>query len=325
MVEKNFYYWSPTVHWRIEGETLIINSHKFQGKVTELFPKLYYVFQKGIDLQSLPQLFADFNPKLIRMFVRDLVTYRIVIKDLNTPKEIFYLQKNIYGSQYEEEYFLFGDNVEKYRKEQLLRFDTIQNRETIELPSPKRLPDYIINRKSTRNFNTTKPITKVELSNILSIYKQHNRDEIKYLYPSAGGVYPINIYLYIKENRVEGMGRGLYFYNPATHSIHLINHTNPIQKDSQFFTNANIFEGSAFTLYFTYYANANMDKYKGDGYYFGILDCGIMVGYLNLIAEHLGIGTCSIGEINFNKIKDIFQLKENEIYLHSVEVGNKNI
>ena len=36
----------------------------------------------------------------------------------------------------------------------------------------------------------------------------------KYLYGSAGGLYPVQTYLHIKPNRVEGIPGGTYYYHP---------------------------------------------------------------------------------------------------------------
>lgn len=103
--------------------------------------------------------------------------------------------------------------------------------------------------------------------------------------------------------------------------INVVNQHCEIDKESQYFTNKNIFETSAFTVYFTYDGDVNIPKYGGDGYYFGILDCGIMIGLLNFVAEYFGVSSCSIGEMDFDKIEHYFELNKNEVYLHSVEMG----
>ncbi|URZ14549.1 hypothetical protein [Clostridium felsineum] len=65
--------------------------------------------------------------------------------------------------------------------------------------------------------------------------------------------------------------------------INVVNQHCEIDKESQYFTNKNIFETPAFTVYFTYDGDVNISKYGGDGYY--------------------------------------FELNKNEVYLHSVEMG----
>ncbi|GAA0740370.1 amino acid adenylation domain-containing protein [Gaetbulibacter jejuensis] len=45
----------------------------------------------------------------------------------------------------------------------------------------------------------------------------------KYLYPSAGSLYPVQVYLYISENSLTDLDSGYYYYNPKAHSVVSIN------------------------------------------------------------------------------------------------------
>jgi amino acid adenylation domain-containing protein len=44
----------------------------------------------------------------------------------------------------------------------------------------------------------------------------------KYRYPSAGSLYPVQTYLYVKPGRVEGLVGGFYYYQPAAHQLLLL-------------------------------------------------------------------------------------------------------
>ena len=70
---------------------------------------------------------------------------------------------------------------------------------------------------------------------------------------------------------------------------------------------------------FIYNAEATMPKYGAQGYLYSLLDTGIMVSTLNSVGEMLGIGMCSIGDMLFDKVKPLFGLNENQVWLHTVE------
>ncbi|MBE6052203.1 MAG: SagB/ThcOx family dehydrogenase [Clostridium sp.] len=321
---QNIYYWNYVNQWKIDGEYLIIGKEKFKGSVTKLFPEFYFYAQDGIDVDNLPDLSDKVNKKIIKIFTRDLIKKGILRNTINTPSEIFESQSKYIKSIYDDKYFFESENVEKFKKEQKSRFINMHNdNDEIALDNEISIPDFIINRKSVRNYDINKKISFNTISNLLGALKKV-KDEERFYYPSAGGLYPINVYIYFKEDRVEGIKQGLYFYNPVDNSLRLVNSNCSINDESQFFTNKNIFKTSAFTMYLTYDSESNFPKYKSDGYFYGLLDCGAMVSLMNYIASYLGLGSCSIGSMNFDSIKDFFKLKQNEEYIHSIEFGYEN-
>ncbi len=319
------YFWAPHVHWRNENNHIIINDFQFRGKVVELFPDIYFHFQKGISLSEIYVIFKDFNSKILKMFLKDLIRNRVLVCNVSTPTELFETQNKFVYQEYDDEFFLYKENIESYKKKQLTRFMSKNTLQSIDLEECSDLPSLVQNRKSTRNFDTSKMMNFSKFSRLLNVFKQSPIQEgIKYFYPSAGGLYPVNIYLYIKDGRVENLEEGIYFYNPHSHSINLLNRVKLAEKKYHYFINHSAFNTSNFSIFFTLDCDVIMPKYKGAGYYYGILECGVMSATLANIAEYFDVGSCSIGEIDFDKIKDEFNLNSNEIYLHSVEVGLKN-
>ena len=51
-----------------------------------------------------------------------------------------------------------------------------------------------------------------------------------------------------------------------------------------------------------------MPKYGGMAYIYACIDTGIMVSLLTYIAEAEEVGSCSIGEMDYKKIKPLFPL-----------------
>jgi len=177
--------------------------------------------------------------------------------------------------------------------------------------------DVALNRQSTRGFSQEK-ITFEDLSKFLSVLKCVDS---KFSYPSAGGLYPIDVILYAKEGRVENLEEGFYAYS-SNHYIQKIGDGH-VPKTAHFFNNREIFHSSAFSIFFFYDYNWSMPKYGGMGYFYGILDAGIILEALTNSAEENGLGSCIIGDMKFSSIKDIADWNNEKVYLCAMEVGYK--
>ena len=78
----------------------------------------------------------------------------------------------------------------------------------------------------------------------------------KYRYPSAGGLYPIQVYLSVKAQGVEGLEAGIYYYHPKDHSLILLCSQPVVESSIHAPTNVLSFEESAFSLFLIGYLNA---------------------------------------------------------------------
>ena len=320
MNQTDIYFWNPVIHWCVRGENIVIGDVKLPKKILELFVQMYSCTQNGISYDGLQQLDWPVEMEKVHKLFGILVKRNICIRHVNTPSQLFEAQSKLVQSKYSEEYFLNAAHVEAYRKLQLERNKEKKHTQSeISLNGDLDLPEFITARHSTRQFDTAKVISLEVFKNLLGVFA--TQDGRKYLYPSAGGLYPVNVYVYVKKGRIEGIAEGLYYYNPYYNSIAMIQEGNVISEDSQYFTNREIFLTSGITLYFTYCGDVNMTKYGGNGYLYGILDCGIMVGLVENCAQYLGLSSCSIGDMDFDSIKESFLLEEQEVYLHSIEIG----
>ncbi|HHU52055.1 MAG TPA: AMP-binding protein [Firmicutes bacterium] len=172
-------------------------------------------------------------------------------------------------------------------------------------------------------FNQKDKISFPTFSRLLSVFRQiREENKIRYYYACAGGLYPIDIFVYVKENRVEGLEEGLYYYNPRENALYLVNN-DVITDQAHYFTNKAIYNSSAFSLFFIYNAEVTMPKYGADGYFYACIDTGIMVSTLTHVAEALNIGLCSIGDMMFDQIREKFNLAEEQVWIHTVEGGIK--
>ena len=91
--------------------------------------------------------------------------------------------------------------------------------------------------------------------------------------------------------------------------------------DIHFESNTNIFESSAFSVYLYYNGNVSGPKYKGQAYFYGILEAGMLLQNLALQGVRLGIGSCVIGSTNESEINKRLKVPKNSMYLIEMEMG----
>lgn len=319
--KKELLYWSPAVRWRIEDNKLKVEKFNYGEKMASVFPNFYYVTQKGVTQEDIVAEFHTFDSKLLHNFISDLRKRRILVSEPLSVHELYFMQDRLYENPYKKEIKYNANALEEFKKEQLGRNVVEQPLKTLPL-SECEYSDTISNRKTHRVFNETKKISFQEISRLLGVFRQRNNETgVKYYYPSAGGLYPIDLYLYVKEERVEGVDKGIYYYNPRKNDIELVNGESTMEEDAHFFTNQEIFHSSAVSIFFIYDANVTMPKYSGMGYFYAGIDTGIMVQTITQVAQEQNIGVCSIGDMNFEKIKDYFMLKKEQYHLHTLELG----
>jgi amino acid adenylation domain-containing protein len=203
-----------------------------------------------------------------------------------------------------------------------LRRDLVGSRIALQAPAKKN--DLITNysrRSSYRDFSS-EVISQEEFSELLSCFYQIQKDNLpKYRYPSAGGLYPVQVYLYVKDNRIANLPQGIYYYHPKDHQLVLIasNVTVPIEVHGQ--ANHLAFQSSAFSLFFVGDLDAISPMYGDLSRDFCLLEAGYMS---QLIMDHIGdtnFGLCPIGGLNFEEIRSFFALGDKHQLLHSLVGG----
>jgi SagB-type dehydrogenase family enzyme len=317
-------FWSPSVRWQYENDKLKIEKYIYANIFFTLFPDFYFLTQRGIFESNLTAHFDFFNKKLLKMFINDLLNKKLLVNTILSPQELFFTQNRLFEHNYGKTLIIDAAQQAAFKKQQLNRdyFPDCQN--AVSLESGKTYCEYLVGRKSVRKFDADSKISFSDFSFLAGTYGQlYENGEIRYLYASAGGLYPVDIYYCIKDGRVENIESGIYYYDPVRNRLVSISPKRAVPKEAHYFTNQDIFADSAFSIFYFYNAEVSMPKYGGLGYYYAMIDTGIMVATYNLNAESRHIGVCSIGDMNFDCIRELFKLKSNQIYLHTLEVGLK--
>jgi epothilone synthetase B len=199
-------------------------------------------------------------------------------------------------------------------------------RDSIQLPKPELDEQFIqayLQRQSYRQF-LAEFISLEQFSQFLSCLLQIELDGSplpKYRYASAGNLYPVQTYLYIKPNRVAGLAAGFYYYHPQNHRLVLLNATTTEIDGSVYRVNKPIFERSAFSLFLIGQLNAIAPMYGELAKDFCLLEAGYISQLLMETASEREIGLCPIGALEFEGLRDLLSLESSHILLHSFAGG----
>lgn len=196
---------------------------------------------------------------------------------------------------------------------------------SIDLPKPEieeTFTQAYLQRQSYRQF-LDKPISLNQFGEFLSCLLPINLDNSplpKYRYASAGGLYPVQIYLYIKPDRVEGLKGGFYYYHPTDHRLVFLNENSEVNSNI-YQKNQAIFERSAFSLFSIGQLSAITPMYGEMARDFCLLEAGYMSQLLMETAPKNEIGLCPIGSVDFAELQDLLALELSQILLHTMVGG----
>ena len=323
---SNKLFWGPNIRWQIVDDKLQIEKFTFKGEYFSLFPQFYWAASQGASRERLCELFAEFDQLKLNRFIGKLVELRVLLSEVQTIDELFWGQERLFQPEQvlEEGYFLSAENVKNYVDKCLVRTVVEDSSGDILIGKPEELSSIFNNRRSERDFDKNRQIKFSELSELLNVIAQYSRNGEKlYCYPSAGGVYPVDCYLHFKENTVESVREGIYYYDTNGQRLKYVSSGKAIDSSVHYFINKDIFSSSAFSIYLFYNAEVSMPKYGARGYYYGLLDAGIMLGYLSIKCEEQNLGSCCIGSMDFDSIASEFKLNCFQKYLHTIEIGAK--
>ena len=249
--------------------------------------------------------------------------YRLLVWGMN-PQEKFSI-----GERFHHETSLTWrsvlEDLFRTRPEKPPQYKTYPQAKVIKLPTPKyrgmTLEETIEKRRSLRNYSP-KAISILQVSQLLfaaqgvtgKMYGQPLRSA-----PSAGALYPFEIYLVV--NNVHSLSKGIYHYAVLDHELELVR----AGDFSSQITNAGLKQEMLGEADVTFVLSAIFDrvrhKYGERGFRYVYIEAGHISQNIYLQAVSLGLGAVSVGAFldeRVNKLIGIDGYKEAVIYLHAV-------
>jgi amino acid adenylation domain-containing protein len=200
----------------------------------------------------------------------------------------------------------------------------LDERETLALPDgdpAARAPLYA--RRASHRLFAQQPIPLTGLAGLLSALRPASRESFKHLYPSAGGLYPVQVYIHSKGSRIDGLAAGTWYYHPAEHRLV------PLTRDVELppeihdpFINRPVFDESAFSLFLVADLGAMAPIYGEPSLGYAALEAGYMGQLLMMLAADHNLGLCPIGQVDFDRIRGLFDLGPGHVLVHSLLGGS---
>ncbi len=190
-------------------------------------------------------------------------------------------------------------------------------------------------RKSTRSFAKSSAVTFSEVSTLLeyavginrdvsdSVGSHQNLNKAFRTYPSAGALFPIEIYILVRHES-NGLRPGLYHYNVKMHILELLLEKSLSRDDcKKYFLDGWEAEAGIFVFMTAVFARTQ-SKYGDRGYRHILLEAGHIGQNFSLVSELLGLGCCASGGTNDGAIETLLDIDGvTESIVYTLVIGRK--
>lgn len=184
----------------------------------------------------------------------------------------------------------------------------------IKLPSPffsskTSIEEALKKRRSIRSYkNTTLTLQKVAQL-LWAAQGITSKNEFRTA-PSAGALYPLEIYLVA--GNIEKLSPGIYHYIPTKHTLQKLTEGDARIQLAKSTPGQESVKFGAADIVITAVFSRTTKKYGNRGSRFVLMEAGHAAQNIYLEAVSLNLGTVSIGAFDDNQIKNILNLKEEE-------------
>ena len=208
-------------------------------------------------------------------------------------------------------------------KENLLQAQP-NKEDAITLPKPSHssavsVEEALTNRRSIRRYKDER-LTLAEVSQLLWAAQGITVGWGGRTAPSAGALYPMEIYLVAGE--VEGLEAGVYRYSPKEHVIQKKVEGDMRQKLSDAALGQEVIQDAPISLILAAVYERTTRKYGQRGIRYVHIEVGHVGQNVYLQAETLGLGTVMVGAFDDQKVKELLGL-DNEEPLGIMPVGRR--
>jgi len=236
--------------------------------------------------------------------------------------------------------FLFLYSISFAQKQENSQSKHIQNDSFLKLPAPcidgkTSVEKALNNRRSIRNYSEDS-LTISELSQILwaaqgitqkiegppSIWRGEQWVEGLRTAPSAGALYPIELYIAVGE--VKGLSQGVYKYNPQQHAIiKVLEGDKRVDISNAALKQSCIRRGAVTIIIFGVYKRTAF-KYGKRAERYVQIESGAVCQNIYLQSYALNLGTVFVGAFKDDALKYTLKIPEDEFPLGIMPIG-KNI
>lgn len=196
---------------------------------------------------------------------------------------------------------------------------------TVQLPEPRlksevSLEEALLSRRSVREYANL-PLTLEDVSQLLWAAQGITAEWGGRTAPSAGALYPLEVYLAV--GNVENLAAGVYKYKPERHELVKVRDDDVRGELAKAALDQSwVMEGAIDIVIAAVYERTTK-KYGDRGVRYTHMEAGHAAQNIYLQATALDLGTVTIGAFYDDRVKDILGMPKNETPLYVIPVGRK--
>lgn len=197
---------------------------------------------------------------------------------------------------------------------------------TIKLPAPTAIgmmsvEEAISRRRSKREY-LDKPLEAAQLGQLL--WASQGITEPRWglrAAPSAGGTYPLEVYVVVGERGVRGLAAGIYRYRPKDHAIVLVASGDSRSELSAASLNQPWVAKAPIVIVIAAVYERTTRVYGSRGIRYVDMEVGHVGQNVYLIATSMGLGAVVVGAFHDEQIQQVLRLPKDEAPLYVIPVG----
>ena len=195
----------------------------------------------------------------------------------------------------------------------------------VKLMEPRRDGDVLIertlqDRRSTREY-TGEPLTLQEVSQLLWAAQGITDPRGFRTAPSAGALYPLEVYLVVGD--VQNLEEGVYRYEPLEHELVKVLDGEKRAELSRAALKQDWVKEAAIDIVFAGVYERTTVKYGERGIRYVHMEVGHAAQNLCLQATAMDLGIVTVGAFHDEQVKEVLNLQENEQPLYIIPIGRK--
>lgn len=174
-------------------------------------------------------------------------------------------------------------------------------------------------RRSVRNYKD-EPLNLKEISQILWAAQGITAPEVgARTTPSAGGLYPLEVYLVVKN--VNEIKAGVYQYLPESHKLTEVLEGDMSRQLARAALGQMFIAEAPVNLVFSGVFSRTTSKYGDRGIQYVYMEVGHAAQNVYLQAQSLGLGTVVVGAFDDEEVKRMLNMSEEETPLYIMPIG----
>jgi len=182
------------------------------------------------------------------------------------------------------------------------------------------LEEVVSKRRSRREFKDV-PLTLEQVSQILWAAQGITDPNGLRAAPSAGALYPLDLYLAVGRQAVEGLAEGAYHYAPRGHALERILEGDVREAVARAAAEQMFIAGAPVILIITGEYERTTWKYSDRGVRYVHMEAGHVAQNVYLQAEALGLGTVTAGAFQDEELSRILGLPTERRPLYIMPIG----